>query len=182
MRPDDADPARDRRRREDVEDARATRSASPTRPRRCSARRCASPTRRWPTWFELLAIPRPPAGTSPRDAKRALARGIIERFHGADAAAAAQAAFDRVFIEHEIPEDVAEAAVARADGMVHLPAALAEAFGISRSEARRLLAQGGVRVDGEPLPGDELDVPGARLDGLVVQVGRRQFRRLRVAA
>ena len=54
---------------------------------------------------------------------------------------------------------------------------------MSRSEARRLLAQGGVRVDGEPLPAD-----GARrrrahaLDGLVVQVGRRQFRRLQVAA
>ena len=66
--------------------------------------------------------------------------------------------------------------------MVHLPAALSQAFGISRSEARRLLTQGGVRVAGEPLSGAELDVPAARLDGLVVQVGRRQFRRLRVTA
>ena len=132
------------------------------------------------TWFDLLAIPAPPEGTAPRDAKRALARGIIERFHGADAAEAAQAAFDRVFIAHEVPEDIEEAHVSAADGTVHLPAALSEAFGMSRSEARRLLVQGGVRVDGEPLAADELDVPAARLDGLVVQVGRRQFRRLRV--
>ncbi len=53
---------------------------------------------------------------------------------------------------------------------------------MSRSEARRLLTQGGVRVAGELLSGEELDVPASRLDGLVVQVGRRQFRRLRVTA
>lgn len=134
------------------------------------------------TWFDLLAIPRPADGASPRDAKRVLARGVIERFHGAEAADGAQAAFDRVFIAHEIPEDVEDAAVGATDGVVHLPAALAEAFGMSRSEARRLLTQGGVRVDGTPLPGDELDVPSGRVDGLVVQVGRRRFRRLRVSS
>ena len=44
------------------------------------------------SWFSLLAVPRPPEGTGPRDAKRALARGIVARFHGEDAAAAADAA------------------------------------------------------------------------------------------
>ena len=134
------------------------------------------------TWFDLLAIPGPPAGTSPRDTKRALARGIIERFHDAQAAEAAEAAFDRVFIEHEVPEDVEEAPISATDGTVHLPAALSQAFGMSRSEARRLLTQGGVRAGGEVLSGEELDVPAVRLDGVVVQVGRRQFRRLRVSA
>jgi tyrosyl-tRNA synthetase len=62
---------------------------------------------------------------------------------------------------------------------VHLPALIAEHVGGSRSEARRLLAQGAVRLDGEALGADDVDVPAARLDGAVLQVGRRQFRRLR---
>jgi len=138
-------------------------------------------------WYSLLAIPRPPEGTSPRDRKRALARGVVERFHGASAAAEAEAAFDRVHVAHEVPEDVpvfevssAAAGGNGADGTVHLPALIADAFGHSRSDARRLLAQGGVKLDGEPLPGDALDVPAERLDGRVLQVGKRHFRRLQV--
>ena len=138
------------------------------------------PDEAMPGWFELLAIPAPPDGTSPRDAKRALARGIVERFHDAASAAGAEAHFDRVFVQHEIPEEIPDADVRAADGVVHVPAALADAFGLSRSEARRLLAQGGVRVDGDVLDGEALDVDPARLDGRVVQVGRRQFRRLHV--
>ncbi len=129
------------------------------------------------TWFELLAIERP-ADASPRDAKRALARAIITRFHDAAAAQAAESRFDRVHVEHQVPDQIDDVDVGRADGPVHLPAALAVAFGVSRSEARRLIAQGGVRVNGELLAGDELDVEPARLDAAVVQLGRRQFRRL----
>ncbi len=133
-----------------------------------------------PAWFELLAIGPAPESSGPRDAKRHLARAIVTRFHDAQAALRAQAHFDRVFIDHETPEDVVEVEVAAANGLVHVPAALAAAFGISRSEARRLIAQGGVRVGGEPLGAHELDVAPERLDGRVVQVGRRRFRRLRV--
>jgi tyrosyl-tRNA synthetase len=132
------------------------------------------------TWFELLAIAPPAPGTPPRDAKRALARAIITRFHGAPAAEDAQAAFDRVFVAHEVPERIADARIGAVDGVVHVPAALAEAFGISRSEGRRLVAQGGVKVAGEALDPEQLDVPAERLDGQVVQLGRRRFRRLRV--
>jgi tyrosyl-tRNA synthetase len=57
---------------------------------------------------------------------------------------------------------------------------IAEGFGMSRSEARRTLAQGGVRLDGEPLAAEDLDLPRERLDGAVLQVGKRHFRRLRV--
>jgi len=132
------------------------------------------------TWFRLLAVDPGPEGTSPRDAKRALARAIIERFHGAAAASAAQAGFDRVFIDHDIPDDVETARIGAENGRLHLPAALADAFGMSRSEARRLIAQGGVKVDGQTLPPDELDVDVEVVDDKVVQVGRRQFRRLQV--
>jgi tyrosyl-tRNA synthetase len=60
---------------------------------------------------------------------------------------------------------------------VHLPAVLADAFGLSRSEARRLLAQGGITVDGVPVSG--LDVPRALLVDAVLQAGKRRFVRLR---
>jgi tyrosyl-tRNA synthetase len=133
------------------------------------------------SWFSLLAVPPPPEGTGPRDAKRALARGVVERFHGAEAAAAAEQRFDRLFVSHEAPDEVQEHAFAAADGAVHLPALIADAFGRSRSEARRLLAQGGVKLDGEALGEADVDVAPDRLDGHVLQVGKRHFRRLRLA-
>ena len=131
-------------------------------------------------WFSLLLGEDPPAGAGPRDAKRALARALVTRFHSAEAAAEAEAGFDRVFIAHELPEAIEEAEVAAANGTVHLPAVIADAFGRSRSEARRMLAQGGVRVDGEPLAADVFDVPVSAVDGRVMQLGKRHFRRLRV--
>ena len=131
------------------------------------------------SWFTLLAVEAPPGEASPRDAKHALARAIVERFHGADAAQAAAAHFDRVVVRREIPDDVPEHAFAAENGAVHVPALIADAFGRSRSEARRMLAQGAVRVDGDPLT--DVDVDGARLDGRVLQVGKRQFRRVRIA-
>ena len=69
-----------------------------------------------------------------------------------------------------------------ADGTIHVPAVLAEAFGVSRSEARRQLGQGGVKVDGEPLGGEDVDLPVDRLDGRVLQLGPRRFVRVRVSA
>jgi tyrosyl-tRNA synthetase len=132
-------------------------------------------------WFSLLLGSEPPAGMGPRDAKRALARALVTRFHDAGAAADAEAGFDRIFIAHDLPEEIEEALVHPENGTVHLPAVIAAAFGRSRSEARRTLAQGGVRLDGEVLAGDALDLPAAELDGRVLQLGKRQFRRLRVA-
>lgn len=129
------------------------------------------------TWFELLAIEDP--GGDPRERKRALARSIASRFHGDEAADGAQDAFDRQFVEHEVPLDIQEATFEPDGETVHLPGVLAGAFGISRSEARRLIGQGGVRIDGVPTDPSGLDLPPATLDGKVVQLGRRQFRRLR---
>jgi tyrosyl-tRNA synthetase len=131
-------------------------------------------------WYELLLGRTVPAGVGPRDAKRALARALVERFWGAGAAESAEAGFDRVFISHELPAEIAEAAISANGGTVHLPQVIVEAFGGSRSEARRKLAQGGVKLDGEPLPAEPLDVPADALDGRVLQLGKRQFARLRV--
>jgi tyrosyl-tRNA synthetase len=128
------------------------------------------------TWFELLAVDEPPAGTGPRDRKRWLARAIVERFHDAEAARAAEAHFDRIFIDHGVPDDIEVLRLPA--GETHLPAVLADGFGVSRSEARRLLGAGGVKADGAPL--SELDIDASDLDGKVLQVGKRQFRRVEV--
>jgi tyrosyl-tRNA synthetase len=132
-------------------------------------------------WYGLLLGGGVPKDLSPRDAKRALARALVERFHSAEAAQAAEQAFDRVHVEHAIPDDVPDVTAAASNGMVHLPALLAAAFGISTSEARRALAQGGVKLDGEALPADTLDVPVEAINGRVVQLGKRRFARVLVA-
>jgi len=133
-------------------------------------------------WFSLLLGQEPPPGAGPRDAKRALSRALVTRFHDADAASAAEAAFDRIFVAHQLPAEIEEAIVRSQNGTVHLPAVIADVFGRSRSEARRTLAQGGVKLDGETLAADVLDLPASALDGRVLQLGKRHFRRLRIAA
>jgi tyrosyl-tRNA synthetase len=133
-----------------------------------------------PLWYELLLDEPAPADLNPRDSKRALARALVERFHGARAAEDAEQAFDRQFIRHEIPDDVAELQWPRDGAVVHLPALLAQAFDISTSEARRSLAQGGVRIDGQPVDGGSLDVDAAQIDGSVLQLGKRRFVRVRL--
>ncbi len=117
--------------------------------------------------------------SEPNQAKRELARRIVERYHDADAAQAAEEHFDRLHVHHELPDEIEEATVP-ANGPVHLPALLAELFDLSRSEARRLIEQGGVRIDGRAVDGDQLDLPVDGLDGAVVQVGKRRHKRLRV--
>ena len=137
------------------------------------------------TYYELLLGAEPDPAQPPVQQKRELARRIIERFHGTPAAAEGEAQFDRVHKDHKAPEDVEEVRLSRADladGVIHVPALLADHFGTSRSEARRLLAQGGVRIDGDPLGEGDLDVPVDRLEGAVVQVGRRKFRRIVLGA
>jgi tyrosyl-tRNA synthetase len=134
------------------------------------------------TYYGLLLGPELDQSLSPVEAKRTLGRGIVERFWGGEAADEAERHFDRVHKQHLPPEEIEELTISAdhmGDGKVHLPALISEAFGISRSEARRQLGQGGVRLEGEPLEADELDLDLERLDGAVLQVGRRQFRRLR---
>jgi len=134
------------------------------------------------TWYRLLLRHQAPADVRPRDAKRALARALVARFHDEDAARAAEERFDRIHVAHEAPEEIEEAAFTAVDGTAHLPAVLEQVFGMSRSEARRLLAQGAVRLGGDVLGEDDQDLAAGRLDGAVLQVGKRRFRRLRRSA
>ena len=124
------------------------------------------------TWWQLVL------GTEPRAAdalqsKLGLARAIVERFHGPEAALAAQEHFNRVVRQRESPEHVPDVPLPAGDP-VHLPVLLVESFGVgSRSEARRLIEQGGVKLNGEPVV--ELDVARERLRGGLLQVGKRRF-------
>lgn len=129
-------------------------------------------------WWTLVAEQPVPEG-EPMEAKLALARLIVARSHGEEAAREAEEHFDRVVREKRLPEDVPEHALPTGDPL-HLPALLADAFGLSTSEARRLIAQGAVKLDGDSV--SELDLPRERLRGAVLQAGKRRFRRLVEAA
>jgi len=125
-------------------------------------------------WYRLVAQRPVPAG-DPMDAKLELARFIVTRSHGEDAARQAEEHFTRVVREGKAPEEIPEVALPD-DDPVHLPGLLAAAFGVSTSEARRLIAQGGVSLDGEAIA--ELDLPRERLEHAVLQAGKRRFARL----
>ncbi len=130
-------------------------------------------------YYELLLYEPLDEGLHPGEAKRELARRLVARFHSDEAAKEAEARFDQLHVRREVPEDVPEVRAESGDGgEVHVPALIAQAFGVSTSEARRLLGQGGVKVDGEALDGGRLDVPLGDLEGKVLQVGKRRFARV----
>jgi tyrosyl-tRNA synthetase len=153
-------------------------------PEEMYGRTMAIPDEALPQYWRLLRARQPAIGAgpgelSPRDAKRALARELVAWLHSPAAASQAERHFDRVFVQREVPEDVAEARFQCREGVVHLPALIAREFGISRSEARRTIDQGGVMLGDAPLAAGEHDVPCERADGLILRVGKRRFRRLR---
>jgi tyrosyl-tRNA synthetase len=130
-------------------------------------------------YYELLLGREAPPELTPRDAKRALARELVAWLHSPEAATAAERRFDRVHIEGDVPEEIEETSFQSDGGVLHLPGLMAEEFGISRSQARRLIDQGGVTLGDRQLAAGEHDVPGERADGQVLKVGKRRFRRLR---
>jgi tyrosyl-tRNA synthetase len=129
-------------------------------------------------WWALVADG-PVPDADPLESKLELARFVVRRSHGEEAARAAEAHFTRVVREGEAPEEVPVHRLPEGDP-VHLPAVISAAFGISTSEARRLLGQGGVKLGGEPV--DALDVPRSALEGTVLQAGKRRFARLVASA
>jgi len=125
-------------------------------------------------WWRLVAE-QPVPGGDPMEAKLALARWLVARSHGAEAARAAEEHFTRVVRRHEAPEEVEEAQLEGADP-VHLPAFLAAKLGESTSHWRRTIDQGGVKLDGRALSG--YDHPRSELEGRILQAGKRRFVRL----
>jgi tyrosyl-tRNA synthetase len=137
-----------------------------------------------PQWFRLAAGATPDevvtisngltdGSLHPGEQKRRLARQVVERYHGAGSGALAEAAFDQIFKAKQSPDDVSTAPLP-ADEDVWLPKALADAGLVaSNGEGRRLLAQGAIKIEGETAT-DET-VPRSKLDGAVVQVGKRRF-------
>lgn len=119
------------------------------------------------------------AGTRhPGETKRELAREIVGLYWGEGAAREAEEAFDRLFKEKSAPDEVPEVRAASADGRLELPVFLADVAGLagSRSEARRLIDQGAVRVDGVRVTEHTLDL--AEVVDRVIQVGKRRFVRV----
>ena len=128
-----------------------------------------------PQWYELVRERPAPEG-DPLEAKLALARFIVARSHGAEAAKAGEDHFTRVVREGGAPEDVPDLPLPDGDP-VHLPALLVDGLGIaSTSEARRLIQQGAVKLNGAPATG--LDLPRQELVGALLQAGKRRFARL----
>jgi len=130
------------------------------------------PDEQLPEWYRLVWERELPAG-DPLEAKLALARFIAGRSWGEEAARAAEDHFTRVVREGRAPEDVPEEPLPEGDPL-HLPVLLVERLGLgSTSEARRLIAQGAVKVDGEVV--SDVDLPRERLAGALVQAGKRRF-------
>jgi tyrosyl-tRNA synthetase len=129
-----------------------------------------------PQWYELVMEAEPPAG-DPLEAKLGLARFIVRRSHGEEAAERAEAHFTRVVREGKPPDDVQE--VDHPEETVYFPALLAKLFGQSASHWRRVIDQQGVKVDGRPVGSYEM--ARSELEGAVIQAGKRQFLRIRAA-
>jgi tyrosyl-tRNA synthetase len=128
-----------------------------------------------PEWYRLVMEREPPAG-DPLEAKLELARFIVRRSHGEEGVRRGEDHFTRVVREGRAPDE-AEIPVASVDGgSVYLPQLLSDQFGQSNSHWRRVIEQGGVRIDGEPVR--ELELPAERLVGSVIQAGKRQFLRV----
>lgn len=137
-----------------------------------------------PQWFRLAAgaaadeVASIEAGLAegslhPGEAKRDLARRIVDRYWGSGVGTEAESAFDRVFRERDRPDDVDEY-ILELDDDVWLPKALAEAGLVaSNSEGRRMIAQGAVRIDGEPVSDETVD--RVAIAGRITQVGKRRF-------
>ena len=127
--------------------------------------------------FWRLALDAEPPTLEPMESKLELARRLVTRFHGPEAAADAEAHFTRVVREHRPPEEVPEIRLKPSDvkgGNVYLPGLLVSHLGVaSTSEGRRLISQGGVRLNGEVV--SELGMPVERLHEAVLQAGKRRF-------
>ena len=165
-------------RREDERVGRQQHPARPPRPRSSSGGRCGSRTTSSPSGTGSSGSATTPAATRWRRSSRSRASSSSART-GRRRPRAAEAHFTRVVREGRAPGRGARGRAARRATRCTCRPLLASAFGLSTSEARRLIAQGAVRA-GRRAVGAELDVPRARLEGALVQAGKRRFVRFAV--
>ena len=129
-------------------------------------------------YYRLLLGAERPQGP-PNEAKRELGRRIVDRFHGAGAGATAEEHFNRVFVQRGVPDEIPgwdiDPYAGSDPGFIFLPKLIGQGFELSSSEARRLIQQGGVKLDGEPVASGTLELPRESLAGKVLQVGKRRF-------
>ncbi len=119
-------------------------------------------------------------GRNPRDVKVMFAQEIVTRFHGAAAAVDALADFEARFKQGAIPDDIAEVTLASIDGGLSIVQVLRQAgLTASTSEAMRMIAQGGVKADGEKVGDKDVLIPSGVT--LVLQVGKRKFAKVTVS-
>lgn len=145
------------------------------------------PDRAMAEYYRLLLATDVPAAP-PNEAKRELARRLVDRFHGEGAGEGAEAQFNRVFVDRGVPEEIEEfsldagsqpALYLDGDGeTILLPRLIGDGFGLSSSEARRMIKHGGVKLDGETVAADALELPRSDLVDRVLQVGKRRFLKL----
>ena len=115
----------------------------------------------------------------PRQAKSDLARRIVADFHGDAAATAAAVEFDRVFSQKETPDEIREVRLPSGPGSIWVPKLLVS-LGLAKSngEARRLIEQGGVSIDGERLSDPAREIGAAGSASHLIKVGKRHFVRV----
>lgn len=142
--------------------------------------------------YLLLALSKPRAeverilgelasgGLHPRDAKAGIARELTARYHGEEAAARAEEGFIRLFREREIPEEIEEAELAFEGPTIRLAAVLARTgLAETGAQAKRLIQQGGVSVNGEKVGSEGLELaPGE----VLIKVGKRRFKRIKLTS
>jgi len=118
--------------------------------------------------------------TNPSHVKRELARDLVTQYHSAEAAQRAEGHFDRIHVRHDVPEEIDEISLAAEAGGLWIVNALT-ASGVCRSssDARRMIQQGAVSVDGEKLSDGERRL-AKRETAYTLKVGKRQFIRIRV--
>jgi len=118
-------------------------------------------------------------GAHPMESKKALAREIVARFHGAEAAVQAAEDFVQQFREKEIPDDIPEVTFPAGEAIWVCRLLVEAKLVASNGEARRLVKQGGVRIDGEKVANADFEVPAS--GSCVLQAGKRQFARITFA-
>lgn len=118
----------------------------------------------------LLSNPK----TNPRDVKRRLARTLVAMYHSEEAAQSAQEEFDRIFVKKDVPDEIPEATIQTENGSVGILKLLTDTKLVaSNGEARRMIEQGGVSIDGMRIDSDKAVV--TIRDGVIVKVGKRKF-------